>query len=86
MLVLKIEIGFLQPFLRLAQIVGHAVERLDQNAELIVRARLHLVAEVARGDLAGALGELRDRIHDAARQVEREPREREGDDERHQEE
>jgi len=38
------------------------------------------------GDLAGALGELRDGAGDAPREVETEPREREHDDQGHEEE
>ena len=85
-LVGEIEVGFFEPLLRLAEVVGHAVERLDQDADLVVGPRLHLVGEVARGDLTRRLGELGDRAGDPAREVETEPREREDDDQRHQQE
>src|SRR5205823_5331787 len=75
-LVGEAEVGSAERLLRLAEVVGHAVERLDQEAELVAGPGLHLVGEVARGDLARPLGELGDRARDPAREVEPEPRER----------
>ena len=85
-LVGQVEVGFFELPLRLAEIVGHAVEGADQHADLVVAARLNLVGEVAGGDLPCALGQLLDRARDPTRQIEREPREREHDDQGHQQE
>ena len=85
-LVGQVEVGLFELPLRLAEIVGHAVEGADQHADLVVAARLNLVGEVAGGDLPCALGQLLDRARDPTRQIEREPREREHDDQGHQQE
>jgi len=86
-LVRQVEVGLLELMLGPGQIVGHPVERLDEHADLVVAAaRRHLVGEVAGGDLARALRELLDGSGDPARQVQAEPREREDDDQRHEQE
>ena len=83
---LEVEVGGLEPRLRLREIRGHPVERVDEDADLVVRARLHAIAQVAGRHLPRALGELLDGHRDAAGEVEAEPREREDDDQRHQQE
>ena len=66
-----------------AQLAGHAVEGLDQHAELVVGGDVDAMVEVALGHAARALGQRLDRDGDAARQVEPDPRRGEQEDERH---
>ena len=65
---------------------GYIETATMEDADLVVPARLHLVGEVAGGDFPRPLRELFDRPRDPAREVEGEPREREHDDQGHQEE
>src|SRR4029453_11227547 len=85
-LVLEIDVSLLQLALGLAEVVGHPVERLHERADLVIAARLDLGGQVAGRHLARALGQLLDGAGDAAGQVQTEPRERENDDQGHQEE
>src|SRR3989441_11138195 len=85
-LVRQVEVRLFELPLRFRQVVRHTVEGLDEDADLVVSPRLHLVGEVAGGNLARALGELLDGARDPAREVEAEPREREHDDQRHEQE
>ncbi len=83
---LQVPVGLLQLGLGGREVGGHPVERVHQDADLVVGAHLDLVAEVARGHLPGALGQHLNRVGDAARQVEAEPGRGEHDDQGHQEE
>ena len=79
---LQLAVGALEVGLARAQVAGHAVERLDEHADLVLGLDGQLEVEIAAGDPARALGQLLDRRRDHAREVEGEPGGREGDDQR----
>ena len=55
------------------QLAGHAVERLDQRAELVAGFRLHAMIEVAGADLVGRRGQHLHRPRDALGEVQPHP-------------
>ena len=69
-----------------AQLLRHAVERVDHGRHLVVGGDLDLLVEVAAGDPPGALGERLDRQHQAAGEEEPHPGGGEQDEQRHQDE
>ena len=81
MLALELDRRALEPPPAGGQVASHAVERLDQRAELVARLRLDAVIEVAGADLVGRRGQHLHRPRDALGQVEPHPR---GADENHQ--
>src|SRR5918999_5549125 len=74
----------LQAAVRLAQLLGHAVELLGERLELVAGADLDLLVELARADALRAFLQRVDRAHHVAREVQRGERRKEktGDDQR----
>src|SRR5215831_11956320 len=83
---LEIAVGVLEARLGEGEVARHPVEGVHEHAQLVVRAHLHLVVEVARSHRARAFREHLHGLGNAPRQVEAEPRGGEHDDERHEEE
>ncbi len=61
---------------RIAELRGHGVERLDEEAELVLRLLGDLIVEVAGGDFARTFGKRFDRHGDLFREIERGPHQR----------
>ena len=76
----QVQVGLLEPRLGQREVVGHAVEGIDEHADLVVRPHLDPVAQVTRGHLARPLGEELDGVGDAAGEVEAKPGRGEDDD------
>ena len=82
----QLAVAALQGLLVAGQLLGHAVEGVDQHAELVVRLHVHPVGEVAAADDARALGQGLDGHRHPAGEVEAGPRRGEEDDQGHHQE
>jgi hypothetical protein len=70
---LAFRVGRVDALASVAQVLGHAIERLDQESHLVVRGLRHHHVEVPAGDLGVALGQGSDRSGDALGQAQPHP-------------
>ncbi|OPY07980.1 MAG: hypothetical protein A4E67_01093 [Syntrophaceae bacterium PtaB.Bin038] len=82
----KVEVDLLEFLLAHLQVPRHPVEGVHQDPDFVVGHDVDLVVQVPLGDRVGRLGQVLDRLRDALGQEEAEPRGREDDQQRHDEE
>ena len=73
MLAFELDRRALEPPAARRQLAGHAVEGLDQRAELVAGFGLDAVIEVAGADLVGGSGQHLHRPRDALREIQTHP-------------